>query len=130
MGAQDYILTFARQLTDGQVHSLHQSHAGFLLAHSIDRIETVGRAAFIWKKEQDSLGIDYEWLELLVQRNGLPHSWAFLAGYILRTNGPLPIAERAARTAADADVEQLELPCDTGSDPRKGWRFDSSCELL
>jgi hypothetical protein len=91
------------QLMDGIVHPLHQSHASHQLAHSIDRIETVGRAAFIWKKEQNPLGIDYEWLELLVQRSGTPHGWAFLAGYVLRTNGPLPLAERAAKTSLVGD---------------------------
>jgi hypothetical protein len=103
MGAQEYVLTFAKQLMDGVVHPLHQSHASHQLAHSIDRIETVGRAAFIWKKEQNPLGIDYEWLELLVQRSGTPHGWAFLAGYILRNNGPLPVAVRAAKASLVGD---------------------------
>jgi hypothetical protein len=109
MGAQDYILTFARRLMDGQPHPLHESNAGFALAHSIDRIETVGSAAFIWKKEQNPLGIDYDWLELLVQRRAAAGGravagiWVMFANYILRTNGPLPVAERVARIAVDTD---------------------------
>jgi hypothetical protein len=107
MGAHDYILLYARCLMDSQSHPLDE--ADRILAHSIDRIEIVGAAAFIWKREQDLAGIDYHWLELLVQRRssaggrGASAIWAMLAGYILHTNGPLDLAERAARTAVEMD---------------------------
>ena len=97
MGAQDYILTFARQILDGHILPLHHTHLGHRLNNQIERIEAVGRAAFIWK--QDVNPPDYEWLELLVERSGLAKNWDLLAGFILRNNGPLDMAERAARTA-------------------------------
>jgi hypothetical protein len=109
MGAQDYFLTYARRLMDGQPHTAHEGDAGFKLAHSIDRIESIGSAALIWKKDPDALGIDYDWLELLVQHRtsvggpGTASVWAMFAAYILRMNGPLAPAERAARIAASAE---------------------------
>jgi hypothetical protein len=107
MGAQDYLLTFARRLMDSQAHPAHAPQAVSALAHSVDRIEAVGSAAFVWKKDPDPLGIDYEWLEILVQRRaaaggrGAAGILNLFAGYILRTSGPLPTAERAARAALD-----------------------------
>jgi hypothetical protein len=103
MGAQDYVLTFARQLLDGHTHPLHWTHLGHSLQHQIERVEAVGRAPFIWKRDVNPLGIDYEWLELLVQRSGLAKNWDLLAGFILRHNGPLDAAERAARRAVAMD---------------------------
>jgi hypothetical protein len=103
MGAQDYVLTFARQLLDGHTHPLHRTHLGHSLQHQIERVEAVGRAAFIWKRDVNPLGIDYEWLELLVQRSGLGKNWDLLAGFILRNNGPLDAAERAGRQAVAMD---------------------------
>lgn len=50
MGAQDYLLTYARRLMDGQPHALHRTDAHHRLAHSIDRVECVGSSAFVWKK--------------------------------------------------------------------------------
>lgn len=76
---------------------MHHTHLGHRLNNQIERIEAVGRAAFIWK--QDVNPPDYEWLELLVERSGLAKNWDLLAGFILRNNGPLDMAERAARTA-------------------------------
>jgi hypothetical protein len=107
MGAQDYILLYARRLMDFQSHPLHEVDS--VLAGSIGRIEIVRAAAFIWKREGDLSGIDYDWLELPVQRRssvggqGGSATWAMFAGYILRMNGPLDLAERAARTAVEAD---------------------------
>jgi hypothetical protein len=109
MGAQDYILTYARRLMDSQPHPLHEGAAKFALFHSIDRIEAIGGAAFIWKKQYEAANIDYDWLELLVQRRantggrGTGAVWGGFAGYLLRTNGPLTTAERAARAALAAE---------------------------
>jgi hypothetical protein len=103
MGAQDYVLTFARQLLDGHTHPLHDTNVGRYLQHHIEKIVSVGRAAFIWKKEDDPLGIDYDWLELLVQKSGLAKNWDLLAGFILRNNGPVAKAEHAGREAVRLD---------------------------
>jgi hypothetical protein len=103
MGAQDYVLTFARQLLDGHMHPLHRTPLGHTLHSQIERVEAVGRAAFIWKRNVNPLGIDYAWLELLVQRSGLAKNWDLLAGFTLRNNGPLDVAERAARHAVGLD---------------------------
>jgi hypothetical protein len=130
MGAQDYILIFAKQLMDGQIHPMNQTHAGHGLSHSIDRIETVGRAAFIWKKESDPLGIDYDWLELLVRRANTASNWNLLAGYILRTNGPLPNAERAARAAVAADGQNWSFLSILGQILEKTGDFDQSVAFL
>jgi hypothetical protein len=39
----------------------------------------------------------------LVQRSGLAKNWDLLAGFTLRNNGPLDVAERAARQAVMLD---------------------------
>jgi hypothetical protein len=106
MGAQDYVLTFARQLLDGHRHPLHRTSLGATLQDTIERVEAVGRAAFIRKKDENPLGIDYDWLELLVQRSGLAKNWDLLAGFTLRNNGPLATAERAAREAVRLDKDR------------------------
>jgi tetratricopeptide (TPR) repeat protein len=103
MGAQDYLLTFARQLLDGHTVPLHRGKIGERLKHQIERIEAVGRAAFIWKKADDPQGIDYPWLELLVRQSGLAKNWDLLASYVVRNNGPLVTGERAAREAIRLD---------------------------
>jgi hypothetical protein len=97
MGAQDYVLTFARQLLDGHRHPLHNTQTGGALQQTIERVESVWVAAFIWKKQENPLGVDYEWLELLIQRSDIAKNWDLFAGFILRNNGPLETAERAAR---------------------------------
>jgi hypothetical protein len=59
MGAQDYVLTFGRQLLDGHMHKMHRTPLGHTLHSQIERVEAVGRAAFIWKRDVNLLGIDY-----------------------------------------------------------------------
>ena len=130
MGAQDYIQTFSKQLMDGVVDPMHRTHAGHLLSHSIDRIETVGRAAFIWKKQSDLLDIDYEWLDILVQRSGKVHNWIFLADYIRRTNGPLSHAERAARAAVDGNEDNWNCHSTLGGILEKAGDLAQAADCL
>jgi hypothetical protein len=63
MGAKNYILGYSRRLMDSQLMP-GETHAISMLAHTIDRIETVAGAAFVWKKE----AAEIDWLELLTQR--------------------------------------------------------------
>jgi hypothetical protein len=101
MGAQDYILTYARRLMDSEHHALHQGP----LAGTIDHIEAIGSAAIIWKKERAPSDIDYDLLEILVRRRAkaggpnAPMSLHRFADYVIQTNGPSDLAVRAARDA-------------------------------
>jgi hypothetical protein len=102
MGAQDYVLTYARQLLDGHIHPFHADGIGRELHGSIDRIQAVRGSAIVWKKASDAIKPDYALLELMAERSGLIKSWYLLAAYILKTGGPLDIAENAARRAVAA----------------------------
>jgi tetratricopeptide (TPR) repeat protein len=97
MGAQDYILAYAKRLMDSG------AHAG-PLAGSIDRIEAIGSAAVIWKRER-AAEIDFDILELLVRRRAAaggrsaPMSLQRFADYVMQNNGSPKVAVRAARDA-------------------------------
>jgi hypothetical protein len=111
----DYFALIAKDLAGWRMHERVNSGIDFALLDTIDRIESIPRAAVIYKREKPSPE-DFEALEKFAEVTDDANTWFRLSRRCISRNGPLDFSERAVRRA-------IELNSDD-------WRFHSTLSSI
>ncbi len=118
-GALQLALDLAFATTVSHIDRVKQMEIAGSWIPTIDRVEFVKRAVFIWKKESNKdVSSTIAHMTDLIERSGSWRNWFFFIHYLLNNGGTVEQAEMAARKAVLLSRDISGLPY---------WRL---CEVL